>query len=99
MYILQGSVESDGNVYEPKHLLVAKDSGLCEFVIGADSAIYIFGGEPFPEERHIYWNFVASDKELIERAKERWLKQEFPLIPGETGFVPLPEQNVHLRMK
>jgi redox-sensitive bicupin YhaK (pirin superfamily) len=99
LYILEESIESEGNVYEPKQLLVAKEGGLCEFTIGAHSTIYIFGGEPFAEERHIYWNFVASDKALIERAKDKWLKQEFPLIEGETGFVPLPEQNTHLRMK
>ncbi|MPT36780.1 MAG: pirin family protein, partial [Flavobacterium sp.] len=34
--------------------------------------------------------FVASDKALIEAAKERWEKQEFPKVPGETEFVPLP---------
>ena len=27
------------------------------------------GGEPFPEKRHIYWNFVSSSKERIEAAK------------------------------
>jgi len=36
------------------------------------------------------WNFVASSKELIEDAKERWEKQSFPKVPGETDFVPLP---------
>jgi len=99
LYILEGNVESEGNIYEPKHLLVAKDSSICEFTIGANSTVYIFGGEPFPEDRHIYWNFVATDKELIEQAKDKWLKQEFQVIEGETGFVPLPEQNPHLKLK
>lgn len=92
LYILHGSIESDGNTFLPKQLLVAKDSSLCEFTLNNDSVVYIFGGEPFPEPRHIYWNFVASSPEMIEDAKQRWTNREFPAVPGETGFVPLPEQ-------
>jgi redox-sensitive bicupin YhaK (pirin superfamily) len=91
LYILEGRVESDGNVYEPKQMLVAKDSHLCEFTIQANSTVYIFGGEPFPEGRFIDWNFVSSSKELIEEAKEKWKKQTFAKIKGdETGFIPYP---------
>lgn len=92
LYILEGAISSEGNTYEPKHILVAKDSSLCEFVMEPNTTIYIFGGTPFPEERFIYWNFVASSRELIEAAKMNWLQQTFPRIPGETGFVPLPPQ-------
>ena len=92
LYILQGTIESEGNIYEQKRILVAKESKLCDFVIAAETTIYIFGGEPFPEERFIYWNFVATSKELIEGAKQKWKDQLFEKIPGETGFVPLPEE-------
>lgn len=93
LYILEGEIESEGNVYGPKQLLVAHDSRLCEFTIGADSSIYIFGGEPFAEERFIDWNFVASRRELIEEAKQKWIAQEFPKIKGdELEFVPYPSR-------
>ena len=92
LYILEGSIESEENVFGPKQILIAKDSKLCTFEMAANTTIYIFGGEPFPEERIIYWNFVASTKELIEQAKEKWLAQTFEKVPGETEFVPLPEQ-------
>jgi redox-sensitive bicupin YhaK (pirin superfamily) len=98
LYILEGSIESEGNIFEPKQLLVAKDSKLCSFEMAENTTIYIFGGEPFPEERIIYWNFVASTKELIEQAKEKWLAQTFDKVPGETEFVPLPEQNKNFRL-
>lgn len=91
IYILNGHILSDGVRFEPKQLLVAKDSSLCKFEMSDDCTIYIFGGEPFPEERFIHWNFVASDKALIEAARQRWQKQEFPPVPGETTFVPLPQ--------
>lgn len=91
LYILEGGVESDGNVYGPKQMLVTKESHLCEFTLQADSTVYIFGGKPFPEERFIDWNFVSSDKALIAEAKQKWIDQKFEKIKGEeTEFVPYP---------
>lgn len=98
LYILEGSIESDGHIFEPKQLLVAKDSKLCSFDMAENTTIYIFGGEAFPEERIIYWNFVASTKELIEKAKDEWLAQTFDKVLGENEFVPLPEQNKFYRL-
>lgn len=99
MYILEGNVESEGNVYEPRRILVAKNSQLCDFVMAENTTVYIFGGEPFPEPRHIYWNFVASDLALIEKAKEDWVAQRFPLLPNEPDIVPLPPEHPSLKQK
>jgi len=99
LYILEGTIESEGHIYEPKNILIANDSKLCEFIMAENTTVYIFGGEAFAEERTIYWNFVASTHELIEDAKQRWLEQTFPRVPGETDFVPLPEQNPNFKSK
>jgi redox-sensitive bicupin YhaK (pirin superfamily) len=90
IYILEGSLESEGNIYEPKRILVSKEPTLCEFTLAANTTIYIFGGEPFPEQRYIYWNFVATSQQRLEEAKLRWKEQRFPPVSGETEFVPLP---------
>lgn len=91
LYILEGGIESDGNVYGPKQMLVTKDSHLCEFTILENTTVYIFGGEPFAEERFIDWNFVSSSKELIEDAKQRWEQQTFGKIPGDDAeYIPYP---------
>jgi redox-sensitive bicupin YhaK (pirin superfamily) len=92
LYILEGAIESEEHTFGPKQILVAKDSKLCTFTMQENTTVYIFGGEAFPEERFIYWNFVASSRERIEEAKTAWLEQDFERVPGETGFVPLPEQ-------
>ncbi|MFD2551123.1 pirin family protein [Bizionia sediminis] len=98
LYILEGGIESDGHLFEPKQLLVANDSTLCEFTIQENSTIYIFGGEPFPEERFIDWNFVSSDKSLIAAAKEKWKNQSFAKIKGDdTEFIPYPTFNSRLK--
>ena len=91
MYILEGSVINDGNRYENKQILIAKESSLCTFEIAENTTIYLFGGEAFPEEHFIYWNFVHTDKNVIEQAKEDWKAQRFPKVPNETEWVPLPE--------
>ncbi|MHA8097932.1 pirin family protein [Aquirufa aurantiipilula] len=91
IYILEGGIEEGGNTFGPKQLLVAKDHSLCTFTMEANTTIYIFGGEPFPEERFINWNFVSSDKALIEKAKDDWINQRFDKIVGEENeYVPYP---------
>ncbi|GGE32959.1 hypothetical protein GCM10010832_11480 [Psychroflexus planctonicus] len=91
MYILEGSVSHNDKSYEPKRILVSKQAELCAFTMEANTTVYIFGGEVFPEERIIHWNFVASEKQMIEEAREKWKNQSFPKVPGETDFVPLPK--------
>jgi redox-sensitive bicupin YhaK (pirin superfamily) len=94
LYILEGGIESEGHIFESKQMLIANDSTLCEFTIMENSSIYIFGGEPFPEERFIDWNFVSTSKDLIEDAKQRWKAQTFPKIKGdETEYIPYPDLN------
>ena len=95
MYVLNGSVYVEGNEYGTKQLLIAKNSKLCEFETSDDCTLYLFGGEPFDEERFIFWNFVSSDKDQIDQAKVDWHDQNtqtFPKIPGDDQeYVPLPK--------
>lgn len=90
LYILKGDIESNGNIYGEKQILITLDAHLCSFEMKPNTTIYIFGGEPFPEERFIYWNFVATDKQIIEEAKLKWINHEFDKVPGDDGYVPLP---------
>lgn len=99
LYILEGQIRDSGHTYESQQMLIAKDSSLCEFEMGENTVVYLFGGESFPEERFIYWNFVSSSREKIEEAKQKWLDQSFPKVPGETEFVPLPPQNPRIKLK
>jgi redox-sensitive bicupin YhaK (pirin superfamily) len=50
----------------------------------------LLGGERFPTPRYIWWNFVASTRERIELAKDRWVSRQFPPVPGDIEFIPLP---------
>lgn len=91
LYILEGSITQQGVSFEPKRILVSKNAEFCAFTIHKNSTVYLFGGEVFPEERFIHWNFVSSERATIEEAKENWKLQKFPKVPGEKDFVPLPK--------
>jgi len=94
LYILEGEIESEGNSYHSKQLLVSTDSAICDFTLGENTTVYLFGGEPFEEERLIDWNFVASSRELLEEAKLKWIEQRFEKIEGDNiDYLPYPNYN------
>jgi len=91
LYILEGAVRNQDHRYGEKQILITTDASLCSFTLEANSTVYIFGGTPFPEERFISWNFVATSKDTLEEAKEKWRNHEFPKVRNDDGYVPLPE--------
>jgi redox-sensitive bicupin YhaK (pirin superfamily) len=55
------------------------------------SRLMLLGGAPLDGDRHIWWNFVSSSKERIERAKDDWRNGRFGKVRGdEKEFIPLP---------
>lgn len=90
LYIMEGEVQSENYRFGPGKLLIAQDSRLCTFEMGANTTVYLFGGEPLPEKRFIDWNFISSRRERLQQAKKDWIERRFPEVPGETDFVPYP---------
>lgn len=65
-----------------------------EVTVTADgpARVMLVGGAPLDGERHIWWNFVSSSRERIERAKDDWKAGRFARVAGdEREFIPLPE--------
>lgn len=91
IYILAGDISLDGTKFSDKQLLVSEHPNICSIQLHAGAHIFLFGGIPFEEERFIYWNFVATSQERIERAKEDWKNKRFKAVPNETEWIPLPE--------
>jgi redox-sensitive bicupin YhaK (pirin superfamily) len=52
----------------------------------------LLGGAPLEGRRYLWWNLVASQKDRIEEAKRDWREGRFPSVPGDTEFIPLPEE-------
>lgn len=100
-YVISGGVGIEGQdgVFPPNQLVVFKPGTEVILAATEPTRLVLIGGEPFPEKRHIYWNFVSSSKERIEAAKADWRARRFPEIAGETEFIPLPPDPVGLKIK
>ncbi len=91
LYILQGKIKNQEFEYGEKQILITKDAHLCEFEMEEDTIVYIFGGEPFPEDRFIKWNFVSSSKETLQQAEDDWRNHRFPKVINDDDYVPMPK--------
>jgi redox-sensitive bicupin YhaK (pirin superfamily) len=92
IYTVDGQIEVDGENFEAGRLLVLKPGATLTIGAGSSPArVVVLGGEPLDGPRFVHWNFVSSSKERIEQAREDWKAQRFAQVPGETEFIPLPE--------
>jgi redox-sensitive bicupin YhaK (pirin superfamily) len=91
MYLIEGEVVVDERTFAAPAMIVFHPGSTLHVSSNIHSRAVLFGGQPLEGPRHMYWNFVSSSVEKIEKAKQRWRHQQFPKIEGETEFVPLPE--------
>jgi redox-sensitive bicupin YhaK (pirin superfamily) len=92
VYLVQGDALVNGVLLPERCLVFVSSNESLEIKARAPSRIMLLGGEKMDGPRHIWWNFVASSKQRIEDAKQRWREQRFAAVPGETEFIPLPER-------
>ena len=93
LYLVSGALHVGNDLIQPGELVVFKNEPdvIATLKTKHKSHFFIFGGEPLPEKRHLWWNFVASDFEKIKAAQSKWKDQKFPSVINETEFIPLPE--------
>ncbi|HEX8045979.1 pirin family protein [Rhizobium sp.] len=93
VYILSGSLIVAGDRFEPDQLLIFRPGDAITLEAAEkDCHLMLFGGAALNSKRYIWWNFVSSSKERIEKAKEEWRTGRFDIVPGdEEEFIPLPE--------
>jgi redox-sensitive bicupin YhaK (pirin superfamily) len=92
IYVVDGDVNVAGRRIEPRTVAIFDEDAPVTVSTGGTARILAFGGAPLDGERHISWNFVASNRALIDDARARWREQQVPAVPGETEFIPLPER-------
>ena len=91
-YVVDGSVCCDGEAHGPGVMLVFREETPAQIRALEPSRVMLLGGAPLDGERHIWWNFVSSSPERIERARRDWRERRFPKVPGdELEFIPLPD--------
>ncbi|KVU62323.1 pirin [Burkholderia ubonensis] len=92
IYLVDGDLAIDGTPLEPTQMAVLAPGATVTLTSGAGARAMLLGGDRLEGERFIDWNFVASSRDAIERAKEAWTRQEMGKVPGETEWIPLPER-------
>ena len=90
VYVVQGSVALDGQAVaeHTMHVISPGDEPLLS--AAGEARVMLIGGEPLGH-RHLWWNFVSSRKPRLVQAANDWAAGRFPVVPGETEFIPLPE--------
>jgi redox-sensitive bicupin YhaK (pirin superfamily) len=91
-YVVDGSVCCDGEAHAAGVMLVFREKTPARIRALEPSRVMLLGGAPLDGERHIWWNFVSSSPERLERARSDWRERRFPKVPGdELEFIPLPD--------
>jgi redox-sensitive bicupin YhaK (pirin superfamily) len=98
-YVISGAISRGDTRVGPARMLLLPPGAPARLEAESSSRLVVVGGDPFPEPRHIWWNFVSSSETRIDRAARDWRERRgdpdgpFPLVPGdEAEFIPAPER-------
>lgn len=94
IYIVEGSISVAGQEFEAGQMMVFRPGDRITVAAGdREARLMILGGATFNGPRYIWWNFVASSQERIERAKEEWRAANW----GKGRFdLPADDRNEHI---
>jgi redox-sensitive bicupin YhaK (pirin superfamily) len=91
VYAPDAPLRIDSIVLQPQKLAVLAPGAGVTIEGPAGARTLLFGGDALDGDRHLWWNFVSSSRERIERAKRDWVDGKFGTVSGETEFIPLPD--------
>lgn len=87
LYSPLAPVELSGEPLLARQMVVL--DGAVRITVHEDTRLVVIGGAPL-SPRHMWWNFVASDRAAIERAARTWAAGGFEPIPGDPDRLPMP---------
>jgi len=91
--LVSGDASVDGVALEQYQLAVLAPGQALRLASARGGRVMLLGGEAFTTRRHVFWNFVSSDRERINQAKDDWRAGRFPTVPGDAEeFIPLPDK-------
>jgi hypothetical protein len=90
--LVGGEAELDGEALDVYALYILRPGHEARLSSVAGGRLMLLGGQAFSTRRYVFWNFVSSSRDRINKAKEDWKALRFPLIPGDDQeYIPLPE--------
>lgn len=91
-YVATGLLGADGEMVEAHQMALFAPGAPVSLKAGPDGAyVMLLGGAKLDGPRHLWWNFVSSSKERIEKAKDDWRAMALGTVPGDNEFIPLPD--------
>lgn len=92
IHLAEGRVEIAGDTLGAGRMSVFRQGSAVTVRALEPTRLLLLGGDPLDGIRHLWWNFVSSSRERIEQAKADWREGRFAAVPGESEFIPLPEE-------
>ena len=78
LMLIEGEAQAGGEPLEPFALHVLEPGSAMTLRSDRGARAMLLGGEAFATKRHVWWNFVHSDRDRIEQAKADWREGRFP---------------------
>ena len=90
VHVVEGAVEVDGQPIGAGETAVFASSDPRRVLAQQRARVVAFGGDN-PGPRYLWWNYVHSSRERIERAKAEWSERRFTLPADDRDdVIPLP---------
>ena len=89
LYLIEGEATLESADLPLRGLAVLPEGEELLLSACGECHLALIGGEPLGPRR-MYWNFVASDAALLEKAKQNWAAWDWPRVPGESARIELP---------
>lgn len=83
VYLAMGEATLEGVPLEPQVLYVLRPGIAATLRSASGGRAMLCGGDAFTTPRHVWWNFVSSNRDRIEQAKRDWNAGNFPKVPGD----------------
>ncbi len=98
VYVAGGSVTIAGETFENGTMIILTPGEAVAVEAAPGSFFMLAGGQTMDGPRLIEWNLVASDRALIDEARDDWRASiegswtgtRFTLPDGETEYIPFP---------
>lgn len=91
VYVAEGGLALEGVRYAPGTLFALAPGAPARITATGETRFALIGGAPLDGDRILWWNLVSSSRDRIEKAKADWREGRFAPVPGESEFIPLPE--------
>jgi redox-sensitive bicupin YhaK (pirin superfamily) len=93
VFVVDVALDVGGETLGANQLAVLRGDARATIVATADTRALVLGGPPLGA-RFVEWNFVASTRAKIERARDAWKARQFAIIPTDAHeFIPYPEEH------